>query len=317
MAIPRVFIGSTCYDLKYIRGNLQYFVRSLGFEPVLSEEGDIFYDPSKHSHESCVSEVATCQLFVLIIGGRFGGNYQKTEKSITNMEYQKAVAQKIPVFTLVEQPVYAEHHVYLTNKTNTQLDEKLIAYPAVDSTKIFDFIDEVRKASYNNAMYAFQDFSDIEVYLKKQWAGLLFSFLTDANERERVSETLSVLKGMNERIEMLSKQILQSVGSEHAKITIELYNEMLTWECIRDLSWWGLKPSPKSTIENETFIQCANSLGKTEFEIRDMDESSLSSDYISKPRFDGNTRSYADLRQKTLEIIKSHKLTVEEYLSEE
>ena len=51
MAIPRVFISSTCYDLKYIRGNLLYLVRSLGYEPVLSEEGDVFYDPGKHTHD--------------------------------------------------------------------------------------------------------------------------------------------------------------------------------------------------------------------------------------------------------------------------
>jgi hypothetical protein len=317
MAIPRVFIGSTCYDLKYIRGNLQYFVRSLGFDPVLSEEGDVFYDPSKHTHESCVSEVSTCQLFVLIIGGRFGGVFKDTEKSITNTEYQKAVAQKIPVFTLIEQSVYAEHHVYLKNKTNTQIDEKQIKYPAVDSTKIFDFIDEVRKASYNNAIYAFQDFSDIEAYLRKQWAGLLFTFLTDTNERERVSETLSVLKEMNERIEMLSKQILQSVGSDHAKITIELYDEMIAWECIRDLSWWDLKPSPESIIRNETFTQCASSLGKADFVIEPNKGHSMTQSGISKPRFDENTKRYVTLRQKVLGILQSYNLTVEKYLSEE
>ena len=38
MAVPRVFVSSTCYDLKYIRENLKYFIRSLGYEPVLSEE---------------------------------------------------------------------------------------------------------------------------------------------------------------------------------------------------------------------------------------------------------------------------------------
>jgi hypothetical protein len=111
MAIPRVFVASTCYDLKYIRGNLQYFIRSLGYEPVLSEAGDVYYDPAKHTHDSCISEVSTCQLFVLIIGGRFGGAYKQSEKSITNAEYEQALAYRVPVFTLVEQAVYAEHHV--------------------------------------------------------------------------------------------------------------------------------------------------------------------------------------------------------------
>lgn len=37
MAVPRVFVSSTWYDLKYIRENLKYFIRGLGYEPVLAE----------------------------------------------------------------------------------------------------------------------------------------------------------------------------------------------------------------------------------------------------------------------------------------
>lgn len=73
MAIPRVFISSTWYDLKYIRENLRYFVRTLGYDPVLSEDGSVFYNPGLHTHDACLTEIPTCQLFVLIIGGRFGG----------------------------------------------------------------------------------------------------------------------------------------------------------------------------------------------------------------------------------------------------
>ncbi|HBG28150.1 MAG: hypothetical protein A2Y10_06670 [Planctomycetes bacterium GWF2_41_51] len=315
MAIPRVFVASTCYDLKYIRGNLQYFIRGLGFDPILSEEGDIFYDPSKHTHDSCVTEVSNCQLFVLIIGGRFGGEFRDTTKSITNAEYVEAINHKIPVFTLVEQAVYAEHHVYNENKNNKAIDGAKILYPAVDSTKIFDFIDEVRKASYNNALHPFQDFSDIEGYLKKQWAGLMFSFLADTNERERLIDTLSMLKDMNERIEMLSNQILQSIGTEHAKITIELYDEMMTWECVRDLSWWGLKPTPKIILQNDTFVECAKSLGK-QFEIFDHHEYEISNSDISKSRLQSNTQRYKIMKQNMFNILKNHGITVAKYLSE-
>ena len=93
MAIPRVFISSTCYDLKYIRENLKFFVKTIGYEPVLSEDGDVFYNPTGHTHESCLSEVVTCQIFVLIIGGRYGGKYKESEKSITNMEYEDMLSK--------------------------------------------------------------------------------------------------------------------------------------------------------------------------------------------------------------------------------
>ena len=52
---------------------------------------DVFYHPDLHTHESCIHEISNCQLFVLIIGGRFGelSNIDKI-KSITNAEYDAA-----------------------------------------------------------------------------------------------------------------------------------------------------------------------------------------------------------------------------------
>lgn len=109
MAIPRVFVSSTCYDLKDIRGSLKFLIRSLGYEPALSEEGDVFFNPAEHTHDSCINEVANCQPFVLIIGGRSGGKYKGGDQSITNHEYKAAVEAKIPIFTLIEQPTHGDH----------------------------------------------------------------------------------------------------------------------------------------------------------------------------------------------------------------
>ena len=60
MPVPRVFVSSTCYDLKYIRENLKSFIRSLGYDPILSEEGSVFYDPSLHAQDACLAEVPAC-----------------------------------------------------------------------------------------------------------------------------------------------------------------------------------------------------------------------------------------------------------------
>ena len=95
MAFPRVFVSSTCYDLKYIRENLKYFIRRLGYEPVLSEEGSVFFDPNLHTHDACIAEVPNCHMFVVIIGGRFGAQFKGETHSITNAEYREAVRLKI------------------------------------------------------------------------------------------------------------------------------------------------------------------------------------------------------------------------------
>ena len=51
----------------------------------------------------------------MIIGGRYGGKFKESDKSIVNHEYREAVKNKIPVFALVENAVYSGHHHYLAN----------------------------------------------------------------------------------------------------------------------------------------------------------------------------------------------------------
>jgi len=315
MAIPRVFVASTCYDLKYIRGNLQYFVRSLGYEPVLSEAGDVFYNPKKHTHDSCVSEVTTCQLFVLIIGGRFGGLYKESDKSITNAEYEQAVAHHIPVFTLVEQAVYAEHHVYVKNRDKGKIDARAITYPAADSTKIFDFIDDVRKASFNNAIQPFQDFADIESYLRKQWAGLVFSFLSRQAEEDRVADVMGHIARIGDKIEFLSQQILKSVGSEETTVLVSLYDIMMGSESIRLLLGTGHKPTPVDILKHESLEECAKAIGKPVVSKETEERMSWSSSgEINSKSIDRFREDYKNVRSGLLTAVKKSGIKLETLL---
>lgn len=315
MATPRVFVASTCYDLKYIRANLKYFIKSLGYEPVLSEEGSIFYDPTGHTHDACLNEVPNCQLFVLIIGGRYGGRYKDSDKSITNMEYETAITKKIPCFILIEDPVYSQHHVYLKNLKNPEVDADKVVYPAVDSVKVFRFIDDVRKAHTNNAIQSFRDFSDIEGYLKQQWAGMLNSFLINRNEQERISETLEQLEIMNSRIEMLSQEILKSVGTDDSKLSAMLYDKMLASESMRDLTGLKLKPTPASVLTAGTLRECAKNLG-LEIKVDEIDEFSVCSDgTFSRPKFDSSSADYKKLRNQLKEALSKNGHTPESYLA--
>lgn len=226
MATPRVFVSSTCYDLKYIRDNLRYFITTLGYEPILSEDGAVFFDPASHTHDSCLTEIPNCQLFVLIIGGRYGGKFQGTNDSITNMEYREAIKNKIPIFTLVESGVYHDHNTFNKNKNNTEIDLSKFHFPSSDSVKIFDFIDEVRKASSNNALIPFRDFNEIESYLKKQWSGMMFKFLTENSAAQKVQDTLHTLKEMNEKIEFLSGSIFNQIASDKTKHIAHTVNSL-------------------------------------------------------------------------------------------
>lgn len=232
MGVPRVFISSTCYDLSEVRDRLVAFCNSFGFETTLSERGDVFYHPDLHTHEACVGEVSNCQLFILIIGGRFGGKYIiDPKKSITNAEFLAARELGIPVFTFIKQGVLNDHNVYQRNKKEDFAEK--INYPSIEKQEhaksIFSFIDEVRLSKSNNGFFDFVFAKDIEILLRKQLAGMFFDFLIKRNisaQLKSTNEAISNLTIASKKIEELVKTIYRHVDEAKADDVIERIDEM-------------------------------------------------------------------------------------------
>jgi hypothetical protein len=212
MAIPKVFVSSTCYDLQEERAQLERFISSYGFHPILSEYSGVYYDVDTHTHESCVNEVSHCDLFVLVISGRYGGKFKNGNgESITQAEYNKARELDLPIFTFVKSDVSAAQHYYKENMRDHDNDfARKITYPAIqkqsDAVSIFNFIDSVHRMSTNNGIETYQSFTDIECHLRKQWAGMFFSFLQKRKESDRVEDLSSILvklAGSSSKLEVL------------------------------------------------------------------------------------------------------------------
>lgn len=315
MAIPRVFISSTCYDLKHIRENLKYFVRTIGYEPVLSEEGAVFYNPNLHTHDSCLSEVPNCQMLVLIIGGRYGGTFIDSDSSITNEEYREAIKSKIPVFALVESSVYSDHFVYTKNKNNESVNHEEIEYPSSNSTKIFGFIDEVRSNSINNAIVPFKDFSDIESYLRQQWAGMMFSFLSSQNEKNRVADMMSYLVNVSDKIEFLSTQLLKSVGSNESKALVKLHDLMFDSDAIKALLSTGHKPTLIDVLRCDALMDCSSVSGKGLKITTGESYVTTSSGEIDEAYYKKMEDSYQRLKSNINSVISTEQITLEQLLA--
>jgi len=230
MAKPRVFVSSTYYDLKHVRSSLDLFIESLGFEPVLSEKGDIAFTPDSPLDESCYREASNADIFVLIVGGRYGTEASGKQKmpgrtfferyeSITKKEYESAVARDIPVYVLVESAVYSEYQTYLRNK-----DSKDITYAHVDSVNVFRLIEDIISKPRNNPTHTFERFAEIEVWLRDQWAGLFRELLQRQSQQQQLSalgSQVTDLRAINETLRKYLEAVMKGITPADSNRLIE------------------------------------------------------------------------------------------------
>jgi hypothetical protein len=227
MARPRVFISSSFYDLKHVRSTLEVFIGSLGFDPVLSEKGSIVYSPDVALDESCYREAKACDIFVLIVGGRYGSEASESSgaiskdfydryESITRKEYESARDAGIPSYILIEKNVMSEYETFKRNRDNTS-----IKYAHVDSVNIFGFIDYLVTRPKNNPIFNFEFSSEISTWLREQWAGLFRELIrtrTDRNQITSLAAQVQDLSNVSETLKRYLEEVVSRVGNkEEAK----------------------------------------------------------------------------------------------------
>jgi hypothetical protein len=230
MARPRVFVSSTFYDLKHVRASLDDFIDSLGFDSVLSEKGDIPYSPEAPLDESCYKEVQNADIFVLIIGGRYGaaasandakpeGNFFEHYDSITRKEYEAAARMDVPIYILIESGVFSEYRTYLQNRDNTE-----IRYAHVDSANVFRLIESILSKSRNNPVQPFDNFGDVKAWLREQWAGLFRDLLHRKSNQQQLAELSSEvnrLSAVNETLKKYMETMITKISPDEGKRVIK------------------------------------------------------------------------------------------------
>lgn len=233
----KIFVSSTCYDLSIIRSQLKSFIENMGYDAVLSEYNDIFYNPQDHTHESCVKEVSNADVIVLIIGSRFGGtaipnvhkliNFKslsttslkteildnKEKLSVTQFEIFKAIELNIPVYCFVDENVWHDHRVYERNKENVEIINNM-CFPSIEKNEtapfIFEFINFMRARTHNNALFPFGKLEDIESCLQKQWSNLFQSLLSQSKKTEKTTKQMNQI---TEQLNDMKALIMSSVNN--------------------------------------------------------------------------------------------------------
>jgi hypothetical protein len=198
MAKPRIFLSSTFYDLKYIRNDLEAFIREIGYEPVLHERGHVPYGRMEALEEYCYKEISNCDVLIHIVGGRFGSESNEQNYSISQVELRTAHKLNKQVYIFIEKGVHFEYRTFLRNEKT-----KGFVPQFVDDLRIYNFIKEVTSLKANNPIFDFESAREVTETLREQWAGLFQRLL----QQESRSEDYKISANLKATAEMLAKVV--------------------------------------------------------------------------------------------------------------
>ena len=237
MAAPKIFVSSTCYDLHEVRHNVQKFIKDFGYEPVMSEYGDIFYPPDEHVQDACVRAIDSCNMFVLIIGDKYGSIYHKDKRekennfipnSVTLKEFHNALILNIPKIIFINRFVYhdyknyrrfldGEYQKYFSSNevedfAQDDAKEKLkhnfdstYLFPVDSYRYVFFFLDQINDLRLGNSYHEFENSEDIQRALRQQWAGYLEQSLKSFRDKPVIKQDLE--RKSFEKLEQVEKLI--------------------------------------------------------------------------------------------------------------
>lgn len=160
MGLLKVFVSSTCYDLKAVREVIGNFITELGHEPIMCES-NIYYKQYCLPEQSCYDEIEESDILVHIIGGSFGSDSQVMEDiSVAEAEVVTAIKLHKPIFIFLYNPVLQEYYLYEKNK------KRKMRYNVVKNPKVFSFIEYIYGS--NLPVYQYESMEGLKQTLKRQ-----------------------------------------------------------------------------------------------------------------------------------------------------
>lgn len=197
MSKTRIFLSSTCYDLKALREHLREKVEEFGHELLASEYSSFPVDPELSTVENCKKVVREqADLLILVVGGRRGSLDATGKRSVVNAEYLEAKSRGIDSFVFIDKQVWDLLPIY---QKNPAADFS----PAVDYPEVFKFVADLKAES--RWIYTFTKTEDIITTLRTQLSIYLRMLIERGRvgslvvPREFVSESRKAISLIQER----------------------------------------------------------------------------------------------------------------------
>lgn len=125
-----VFVSSTYKDLELHRAEVERHL--VGLEQVV--KGMEYFGSSPDTPlETCLKQISECKLFILLVGASYGSVHPELKKSFTELEYEYAIQNKIPVL------------VYLADMDSATVGISLNGVDTVHTAELADFKERLTK----------------------------------------------------------------------------------------------------------------------------------------------------------------------------
>jgi hypothetical protein len=177
MSKTKIFISSTCYDLSQVRDDIRNSILGIGHTPYLSDYPSFPIIPDLTNLENCKRNVReNTDIFILVIGGRYGSLDITSNKSITNLEYESAKQYGIESFIFVNDTILSILPIWEKNP-----DADFSSY--VDSVEVFKFIQGIKNEQ--KWIFTFNKASEIVNTIKDQLSVYLM-YLIDKKRGNKI-----------------------------------------------------------------------------------------------------------------------------------
>lgn len=140
----QVFVSSTYTDLKEERQAAVEAILQAGHIPAGME---LFSAGNDSQLQTIYKWIDESDVYMLILGGRYGSVDAKTGKSYTQLEYEYALSKNIPVFSIVLSDIYLTNNISkngLNNILEQNEPDKYKDFKSLVMSKIVKFVNDTK-----------------------------------------------------------------------------------------------------------------------------------------------------------------------------
>ncbi|MBD5496379.1 MAG: DUF4062 domain-containing protein [Lachnospiraceae bacterium] len=205
----QVFVSSTYTDLKEERQAAVEAILDAGHIPAGME---LFKAGNESQLKTIYKWIDESDVYMLILGGRYGSVESKSGKSYTQLEYEYAISKRIPVFAVVLSESFLTNKVNTLGLTNTmeqKAPDKYQSFKEFVMSKIIREVDDCKDiiiqvhATLNEFMREY----DLTGWIRNSNENDTLQLLKDNNELLKENNSLNKqIQELQERLNAKSKE---------------------------------------------------------------------------------------------------------------